>query len=97
MPGVNLNRSPDSVFSERPAIPQRSNSFFRPRSLALPPLVIEQNRPAQAAPQARQQVSSESLLIELRDQLEDIIHKVEQAQRLLRVVHRNQENQRANE
>ena len=46
---------------------------------------------------ARQQISSELLLIELRDQLEDIIHKVEQAQRLLRVVHRNQENQRTNE
>ena len=96
MPGVDQHQPPDLVVSERPAIPQRSNSFFRPRSLNLPNLVIEHNRP-NVPPVARQQVTNESLLFEVRDQLDDVLRKIEQILRIVRVVHRNQDNIRANE
>jgi hypothetical protein len=96
MPGVIPGSSPDAQAPERPALPQRSSSLLRPRSLALPNLANEHNRP-NYPPQARQQVSNEALLIEVRDQLEDVSHKVGQIQRLLRTIHYNQEDRRSHE
>lgn len=96
MPGIIPGTSPDAQASERPALPQRSSSLLRPRSLALPNLVVDHSRP-NYPPQARQQVSNEALLIEVRDQLEDVSHKVGQIQRLLREIHYNQERQRPHE
>ena len=91
---------PSQQNGNRRASPEGQQSLSRPTQRPpLPPLILPRpdrlslprfefsNRPLDLQP--RQPHAQEALLHELRDQIEDLVNRTTQVQRLLRVIHRN--------